>query len=174
MESRPLVILEPPEPGFDWGERTDLNFQFEGPITRAKFREFLRNFRIANKYIYREALIRNWTRNNFSVEVDCAHLVEFDETLLHHLQVSCGYRVSSSPELIVQGPKRPQYSSHRSAPQKSFLSTSKAPKKLSSNYSQQRIRTPWARVAFPTSRSCSRASRRQSLCARSLRSMSTP
>eukprot|EP01031_Cornospumella_fuschlensis_P022281 gene22281-27244_t len=87
MESRPLVILEPPEPGFDWGERTDLNFQFDGPITRAKFREFLRNFRVANKYIYREALIRNWTRNIFSVDVDCAHLVEFDETLLHHLQV---------------------------------------------------------------------------------------
>ncbi|RYH28440.1 hypothetical protein EON65_12185 [archaeon] len=91
MESRPLVILEPPEPGFDWGERTDLNFQFDGPITRAKFREFLRNFRIANKYIYREALIRNWTRNIFSVEVDCAHLVEFDETLLHHLQVFGAY-----------------------------------------------------------------------------------
>lgn len=87
MESRPIVILEPPEHASSWGQRNDLNFEFEGLTARAKFREFFRNFRVDSVYIYREALIRNWNRGIFSVDVDCSHLNEFDEVLLHHLQV---------------------------------------------------------------------------------------
>lgn len=82
-----VVVLEPPDNDLSWGNKTNLNFDFDGKVARVKFREFFRNFRLDNIYLYRESLIRNWNRNLFYIEVDCAHISEFDEVLLHHLQV---------------------------------------------------------------------------------------
>jgi hypothetical protein len=87
MESRAITVLEPPDQSYTWGQKQSLNFDFDGSTSRVKFREFFRNFRIDNLHIYRDALIRNWNRNLYFIEVDCAHLNEFDEVLLHHLQV---------------------------------------------------------------------------------------
>lgn len=84
---RPPVVIEPVEDLQLWGSRKSLNFDIDNSTLRAKFREFFRNFRIDNVYIYREALVRNWNRNELFIEIDIAHLNEFDEVLVHHLQV---------------------------------------------------------------------------------------
>lgn len=50
------------------------------------FASFFRNFRDGNVYIYRDALIRQWRRREFFVEVDLAHVNEYDEVLFNNLQ----------------------------------------------------------------------------------------
>lgn len=88
-ESRPPVVLEPPEHFEDWGreqERDNLDFNIDGASARVRFREFFRNFRQEHVYIYREALLKHWNRNELFIEVDLAHLNEFDEVLFNNLQ----------------------------------------------------------------------------------------
>jgi hypothetical protein len=62
-------------------------FEIEGANARQRFREFFRNFRQGHTYIYRDALIRHWNRGEYFVEVDLAHLNEYDDILLNALQV---------------------------------------------------------------------------------------
>lgn len=84
--SRP-VVLEPPDEYESWGAQKQLNFGLDGATSRIRFREFFRNFRLDGIHIYREALIRHWNRNEMFIEVDLAHLNEFDEVLFNNLQV---------------------------------------------------------------------------------------
>jgi hypothetical protein len=63
------------------------DFELSGAVARMKFREFFRNYRIGNVYHYREALLRHWTQGLHFIEVDLAHVTEFDEILLNNLQV---------------------------------------------------------------------------------------
>lgn len=90
--SRP-VVLEPPDEYESWGGQKQLNFGLDGATSRIRFREFFRNFRLDGIHIYREALIRHWNRNEMFIEVDLAHLNEFDEVLFNNLQV--GYQFPS-------------------------------------------------------------------------------
>ncbi len=87
-EYRPPIVLEPPQYEDDWGDREMVDFNVEGASAKVRFREFFRNFRHDNVYIYREALLRQWNRRDFFVEVDLAHLNEFDEVLFNSLQVN--------------------------------------------------------------------------------------
>lgn len=92
IESRPPVVLQPPDTNTTWssgngGSLTDFNI--EGSNARSRFREFFRNFRLDNVYLYRDALIRNWNRRDYFVEVDLSHLNQFDEILFNNLQVHC-------------------------------------------------------------------------------------
>ena len=63
------------------------DYEISGSLARMKFREFFRNYRIGNVYHYREALLRHWTQGLHFIEVDLAHVTEFDEILLNNLQV---------------------------------------------------------------------------------------
>ena len=56
------------------------------PKVRALVREFFRNFRCGNVYIYRDALVRNWNRHEYYIEIDLAHLNEFSEELFNIMQ----------------------------------------------------------------------------------------
>jgi hypothetical protein len=58
MSRRPIV-LEPQGDNNDDRNRRG-GYEIEGSTARTKFREFFRNFRQGNVYIYRDALIRNW------------------------------------------------------------------------------------------------------------------
>jgi hypothetical protein len=94
-EFRAPVVIEPPLQEGDWGVRDQLDFNVDGSSARTRFREFFRNFRQDGVYIYREALLRHWNRREFYIEVDLAHLNEFDEVLFNNLQVSL-YMLSRS------------------------------------------------------------------------------
>lgn len=65
----------------------DRDYELSGSIARMKFREFFRNYRIGNVYYYRDALLRHWTQGLYYIEVDLAHIFEFDDVLLNSLQV---------------------------------------------------------------------------------------
>jgi hypothetical protein len=86
MESGRTIVLEPRDSD---GVR-NASSSAEGSNARLRFREFFRNFRIGNIYIYRDALVRNWNRQEYFVEVDLLHLseFEFDHGLFNALQVS--------------------------------------------------------------------------------------
>jgi DNA replication licensing factor MCM5 len=85
MSRRP-VVLEPLGDGNDGRLRVGA-YEIEGSTARSRFREFFRNFRLGNVYLYRDALIRHWNRGEYFVEVDLAHVHEYDEVLLQSLQV---------------------------------------------------------------------------------------
>jgi len=53
-------------------------------------REFLRNFRLNTAYIYRDQLLKRFRRNQPYIEIDLAHLYEYDSRLMKLLQVSSG------------------------------------------------------------------------------------
>ena len=85
-EARAPTVLEPPgEPVRNRGGG-GLDFEVEGSAARQRFREFFRNFRQGNVFVYREALMRQWNRREFFVEVDLAHMNEYDEVLFNNLQ----------------------------------------------------------------------------------------
>lgn len=65
----------------------DNDYKISGATARAKFREFFRNYRVGSVYHYREALLRHWNKGEHFVEVDIAHVYEFDDVLLNCLQV---------------------------------------------------------------------------------------
>jgi len=54
---------------------------------RRRFREFFRNYQVRSEFIYRDRLIHQWGRHEHFIEVDLAHLNEFDEILYNSLQV---------------------------------------------------------------------------------------
>lgn len=84
----PFVLESNNEAVSSWGAQRSLDFNVEGSNARVRFREFFRNFRIDNDYIYRNSLIQHWNRNEYFVEVDLAHVNEFDEVLFNNLQVN--------------------------------------------------------------------------------------
>lgn len=85
------MVLEPPvdpqSTAFGLGANSAVDFEISGSQTRHRFREFFRNFRLDNIFIYRDALIRHWNRREMFVEVDLAHLDQFDHVLYNSLTV---------------------------------------------------------------------------------------
>jgi hypothetical protein len=86
-EVRRPVVLQPPDASDSWGGSRLVDFDIDGSSARSRFREFFRNFRVDNVFIYRDALIRHWNRKELFVEVDLSHLNQFDEVLFNNLQV---------------------------------------------------------------------------------------
>jgi DNA replication licensing factor MCM5 len=85
------IVLQPPEDIDGW-ERGNLNHNYnvEGSSARHRFKDFFRNFCTSNVYTYREALLRQWNKREFFVEVDVAHMSEYDDALLNSLQTNPG------------------------------------------------------------------------------------
>lgn len=92
LDTRAPVILEPPETlqEHEWGRRHDqpLNLNLDARVSITYFREFFRNFKIDNIFIYRESLLKNWNRRELFIDVDLDHLNEFNQDLFNHLLVS--------------------------------------------------------------------------------------
>ena len=88
-ESRRPVVLQPFEDTDVHRSRQPGSYDIEGAEARLRFREFFRNFRQGNIYIYRDALVRHWNRNEYFVEIDIGHINEYDDVLLQCLQVNC-------------------------------------------------------------------------------------
>jgi hypothetical protein len=81
----PIVLLPPGE--YDGDEMAYSEYDLTPSSSRLRFRNFFRNFRLSTLYIYREELLRRWNLGEYFVEVDLAHLNEFDEVLFNALQV---------------------------------------------------------------------------------------
>jgi len=64
------------------------SFNVELGEAQFRFREFFRNFHQApsNVYIYRDALLRQYNRDEFFVEVDLGHVNEYDAALFNMIQ----------------------------------------------------------------------------------------
>jgi hypothetical protein len=58
-----------------------------GHQARQGFTEFFKNFRIGGVFHYREALLRNWNKKDYFIEVNLAHVCEYDDMLSNALQV---------------------------------------------------------------------------------------
>lgn len=89
QEARAPIVLQPPgEPARNGLNNLDFEFgkSMELPEARQHFREFFRNFRQGNIFIYRESLVRQWNRREFFIEVDLSHVNEYDEVLFDSLQ----------------------------------------------------------------------------------------
>lgn len=86
--ARAPIVLQPPGEQARNGNHLDFEFgqPMELPEARQRFREFFRNYRQGNIFIYRESLVRQWNRREFFIEVDLAHVNEFDEVLFDSLQ----------------------------------------------------------------------------------------
>jgi len=82
IDSRDPIVLQPPETSVPINSTTNSSFHH----FRLRFREFFRNFRLGQVYIYRDMLTRNWNRRQFIVEVNLGHLHEYDEVLMGYLQ----------------------------------------------------------------------------------------
>jgi DNA replication licensing factor MCM5 len=54
-------------------------------VIRRHFREFLRNYRTNQRYLYREKLLRMHQREGSFIDVDLSHLAEYDSHLLDAL-----------------------------------------------------------------------------------------
>lgn len=80
---RPIVLQR----GGEGLENAANSYQLDGSTGKIRFREFFRNFRLGSVYIYRDALIRQWDRREYYVEVDIAHVNEYDEILFNNIQV---------------------------------------------------------------------------------------
>ena len=53
---------------------------------RRRRREFIRNFRVGTMYPYRDQLLQRWRKKEHFLEVQLAHLNEYDADLLSMLQ----------------------------------------------------------------------------------------
>ena len=85
--SRAPIVLEPAGSASAAIDRSLNNdFELQGSTVRHRFREFFRNFRQGNVYKYRDALVRQWNRREYYVDVDLAHVNEYDEVLFNNLQ----------------------------------------------------------------------------------------
>lgn len=80
------MVLEPPGELIRNRGNLDFDTDVKGAAARQRFREFFRNFRQGNVFIYRETLVRQWNRREFFVEVDLSHVNEYDEILFNNLQ----------------------------------------------------------------------------------------
>ena len=89
--SRPLVVVQGPDQWGGWENDKQpgrsSGKELEGSYLRQKFREFFRTFRLGNVYIYRDALLRHYNRNEYFIEVDLKHVEEYDPDCLNMLQV---------------------------------------------------------------------------------------
>ena len=85
MSLRPIVI-EANGDGLE-GREHHREFEIEGTVATLRFREFFRRFCQGNNYPYRDALLKHWNRGEYFIEVDLAHINEFDDVLLQALQV---------------------------------------------------------------------------------------
>jgi hypothetical protein len=72
-------------------EEEDAQYTLTGNQARKGFSEFFKNFRIGGVFHYREALLRNWNKKHYFVEVNLAHVYEYNDMLLNALQVCCCY-----------------------------------------------------------------------------------
>jgi hypothetical protein len=91
-EHRRPIILQPPDSSILESSvirrRGPTNLDMDNATARKKFKAFFRGYHSGDYvYIYRDALIRHWNRNELFVEVDLAHLNQFDEDLFNNLQV---------------------------------------------------------------------------------------
>jgi hypothetical protein len=68
-------------------EEEEAQYSLTGHQARRGFAEFFRNFRIGGVFHYREALLRNWNKRHFFVELNLAHVYEYNDMLLNALQV---------------------------------------------------------------------------------------
>ena len=85
-QAREPTVLEPPgEPARNRNNAQN-DYNLEPSQARQRFREFFRNFRQGTKFIYSDALIDQWKRREYFVDVDLAHVNEYDEILFNHLQ----------------------------------------------------------------------------------------
>ena len=75
------------EGGIFWGDSTEQaeGGQSSATVNRVKYREFIRNFRLDEEYVYREALRSAIVTRQQMMEVDIDHLMEFDEELTNEL-----------------------------------------------------------------------------------------
>jgi len=89
MGDQNVTVLLPPG---DLREdvRPETAYEVAGAFARQRLREFFRNFRQGNVYQYRDSLVRNWNRGEYFVEVDLAHVNEYDEVLFNKLQTNPG------------------------------------------------------------------------------------
>ena len=62
-------------------------YNLTGHQARRGFTEFFKNFRIGGVFHYREALFRNWNKKDYFIEVNLAHVYEYNDMLLNALQV---------------------------------------------------------------------------------------
>ena len=69
-------------------EEEDEQFNISGHQARRGFNEFFKNFHIGGVYHYREALLRNWNKKHYFIEVNLKHVHEYDDMLLNAVQVS--------------------------------------------------------------------------------------
>ena len=60
-------------------------FRLSGAQARQRFREFFKHFRLGNTFVYRDSLVRHLHREEFFVEVDLAHVQEYDDKLFNNL-----------------------------------------------------------------------------------------
>ena len=86
QDPRPPIVIQPPNPNDNF-QRNDPSLHVEGASARHRFREFLRNYRNGAIFPYREALLRRYTRRQYSIEIEVAHLNEYDEALYNSLKV---------------------------------------------------------------------------------------
>ncbi len=83
-----LTVLEPPTNIDTNNRRGATNFSITNSTAKDRFANFFKTFRLGNNvYIYRDALIRHWNRREMFIEVDLAHVNEYDEVLFNNLQV---------------------------------------------------------------------------------------
>ena len=86
-ESRTATVLEPLNDNqFTNRNYSDGDFEIQGAEAKFRFREFFRNFRQGQIYVYRDALVRQWNRKEYYVDVDLAHVNEYDDVLYNNLQ----------------------------------------------------------------------------------------
>lgn len=87
--ARAPYVLQLPDEMRPW-ERVPMSndaFTIDNSTAKARFREFFRNFRDGNVYIYRESLLRHWNQRDYFIEIDLDHVGQYDEVLLSNLQV---------------------------------------------------------------------------------------
>jgi hypothetical protein len=82
--SRGPIVLERQS---ERGALSSSSYEMDGATSRLRFREFFRNFKVGNIFIYRESLLRHWNQGEYFIEVDLDHIGQFDEILLNNLQV---------------------------------------------------------------------------------------
>lgn len=88
-EKRPVVLsrkLDKDSQPKTFAEE-DAQYNLTGHQARRGFTEFFKNFRIGGVFHYREALLRNWNKKQYYIEVNLAHVYEFNDMLLNALQV---------------------------------------------------------------------------------------
>lgn len=85
--SRRPVVVPPPGESSSSDSFRNGEYDLEPYTAKLRFREFFRNYRQGNMFIYREALLRQHARREYFVEVDLFHINEFDSVLYDNIQV---------------------------------------------------------------------------------------